>query len=136
MYERAGRIAIVSENGCDVYTNTIYKLSSKTTSYKDTIFCFCVTSISYLFWCCVISTKIQQKIVCACWHMFNVFVPLCAVSLCTTHGQTKTYKVDIECFIPIETLKDLVGSSYLFIKSLIGSTGKIWSDVYTIAKCI
>ena len=40
IYDTVGLIAIASEYGCDVYANMLEKLSSKTTSYEDTIF-FC-----------------------------------------------------------------------------------------------
>ena len=35
-----------------------------------------------------------------------------------------------EGFLPVESLNGMVGFPSLFIKSLIGSTGKILSDVY------
>ena len=43
MYNTSGRIAIASEYGCDVYTKALGKLSSKITSYEDTILCLCKT---------------------------------------------------------------------------------------------
>ena len=39
MYETAGRIAIASEYGFDVYANALENVSSNTTSCEETIFC-------------------------------------------------------------------------------------------------
>ena len=41
MYDTDGRIATASEYGFDVYTKALDKLSSKTTSYEDTILRVC-----------------------------------------------------------------------------------------------
>ena len=40
MYNTSIRIYIASEYGCDVYTKALDKLSSKMTSYEDTLFAF------------------------------------------------------------------------------------------------
>ena len=56
--------------------------------------------------------------------MFNAFDPTCEVAFHKTHGKNKTRKCDIESFLPVTSLNGMVGSPSLFIKSLIGSTGK------------
>ena len=38
VYDSAGRIAIASEYGCEIYSNILDFLLSKTTSYEDIIF--------------------------------------------------------------------------------------------------
>ena len=57
--------------------------------------------------------------------MFNSFVPTCAVYFCTTHGQNKIRKCDIEGYVPVASLYGVVRSPSSFISYLIGSTGQI-----------
>ena len=49
IYNVAGRIAIASEQGRDVYANALEKLSSNTTSYEDIIFLVLGTYTRYTF---------------------------------------------------------------------------------------
>ena len=49
VYVTSGRIDIASEQGCEIYANTLEKLSSKTTSYEDIIFLVLGTYIRYPF---------------------------------------------------------------------------------------
>ena len=49
VYVTAGRIAIASEYGRDVYDNALEKLSSNTTSYEDIIFFVLDTYTRYTF---------------------------------------------------------------------------------------
>ena len=49
VYATAGRIAIASEYSCDVYANTLEKISSKTTLYEDIIFLVLGSYIMYPF---------------------------------------------------------------------------------------
>ena len=106
------------------------KLSSTTTSYEYIIFLLIGTYTRYPSWCCGISTKVPWKPFCAWWHIFNAFLSTCAVDLRTTHGQNNMRKCDTKCFIPVASLNGVVGLPYLFIRSLIGRTGKIWYVVY------
>ena len=130
VYVNFGRIVIASAYGHDVYDNALEKLLSNTTSYDEIIFLVLGTYTRYPFWCCGIPTKMPQNHFCAWWRMFNVFVSTCAVAFRTTHGQNKTRKCDTEGFVPVASLYGVVGSPSSFIRSFIGSTGKIWSVVY------
>ena len=56
---------------------------------------------------------------------FKNFLPTCAVDISTILGRNETRKFDIKDFIPDASLYGVVGSSALFIRSLIGSTWKI-----------
>ena len=49
VYVTAGRIAIASEQGCDVYANALEKLSSNTTLYEDIISLVLGMYTRYLF---------------------------------------------------------------------------------------
>ena len=48
-----------------------------------------------------------------------------AVDFRTTHGKNKKRKCDIAGFVPVASLCGVVGSPFVFIRSLIGRTGKI-----------
>ena len=92
------------------------------------------TYTRYTFWCCRIPTKIPRKPFCAWWRIFNAFFPTCAVAFYTTHRKNNMHKCDSEGFVPVASLYGVVGSTSLFIISLMGGTGKIWSVVYINAK--
>ena len=130
LYVTAGRIAIASEYGLDVYDKALEKLSSNTTSYDNITFLVLGTYTRYSFWCSGIPTKIPRNPFCAWWRMFNVFVSTYAVAFRTTHGQNKTFKCYTEGFVPVASLYGVVGSPSSFIRSLIGRTRKMWSVVY------
>ena len=49
----------------------------------------------------------------------------CAVAFCTTHGKNDTHKCDTEGFVSVAVLNGVVSSPSLFIRYLIGRTGKI-----------
>ena len=68
--------------------------------------------------------------------MFNVFVSTCAVAFRTPHGQNNTCKYDTDGFVPVASFCGVIGSPFLFIRYLIGRTGKIWYVVYINAKLI
>ena len=70
------------------------------------------------------SNEDTSKILLRLVAIFNAFVTTRAVSFCATHGQNKTRKYDIKGFLPFTSLNRVVGSPSLFIKPLIGSTGK------------
>ena len=53
------------------------------------------------------------------------FLSTFAVDLRTTHRKNNTHKCDTEVFVPVASLYGVVGSLSLFIRSLIGRTGKI-----------
>ena len=55
---------------------------------------------------------------------------MCAVAFRTTHGKNNRRECDTEGVVPIASLNGLVRSLSLFIISLIGRTGKIWSVIY------
>ena len=57
--------------------------------------------------------------------MFKAFVLTCAVDFHTTNGQNKIRLYDIEGLVPVTSLNGVVRLPSLFIKYLIGSTGKI-----------
>ena len=136
MYDTSSHISIASSYGCDVYANSLDKLLSKTTPYKNIIFHLCGTWRRYPFWYYGIPTKITQKPFCTWLRMFNTFVPTCAVALRTRHGKNKTCKCNIEGFIPVTSLYGVVRSPSLFIRSLIGINKKMWYDVYNNEKWI
>ena len=92
------------------------------------------TYTRYLFWCCGILTKIPRKPFCAWWHIFNTFVPTCALDFRTKHGQNNIHKCDTKGFVPVAGLNGVLVLPYLFIRSLIVSNGKMWSIVYMNAK--
>ena len=94
------------------------------------IFLVLSTYTRYPFWCSGIPTKIPRNPFCAWWRMFNVFVSTCAVAFRKTHGQNNMRKCDTEGFVPDSSLCGVVGLPSLFIRSLIGRNGKIWSVVY------
>ena len=54
----------------------------------------------------------------------------------TISGQNNTRKCDTKRFVPVTTLNGVVGLLSSFIRSLIVSTGKIWSIVYIYVKWI
>ena len=59
----------------------------------------CGTKTRYPFY----ALEYQQrylKTICSWLHMFNIFVPTCAVAFCTMNEQNKTYKYYIEGFVP------------------------------------
>ena len=56
------------------------------------------------------------------------------LSVRTTHGKNNTHKWETEGFVPVASLCGVVGLPSLFIISLIGRTGKMWSIVYINAK--
>ena len=58
---------------------------------------------------------------------------MCAVAFHTTHGQNNTLKCDTEGFVPVASLYGVVGSTSLFIRSLIGRTVKYYLS-YTLMK--
>ena len=80
--------------------------------------------------------RYRENPFCAWWRMFNAFFSTCAVSFRTINGQNNTRKCDTEGFVSVASLCGVVGSPFLFIRSLIGRTGNIWSVVYINAKWI
>ena len=78
----------------------------------------------------------HKKHFCAWWHIFNTFVPTCALDLRTAHGKNNICKCYTEGFIPIASLNGVVGLKYSFIRSLLDGTVKIWSYVYINTKWI
>ena len=68
--------------------------------------------------------------------MFNAFAQAYAVAFCTKHGQNKIRNCDIKGFVPVASLNGVVRFPSVFMKSLIGSTGKIRSDLYINVKLI
>ena len=88
------------------------------------------------FWCCGITTNMLRKPFCAWWSIVNTFLSTCAVAFRIIHVQNSTRKCDTEGFVPVPTSKYVVFMLSLFLRSLIGRTGKIWSVVYINAKWI
>ena len=58
-----------------------------------------------------------------------LFFP-CVIRKATAHVETKTRKYDTEGFVPVVSLCGVFGSPSLFIRYLIGRTGKIRYVVY------
>ena len=88
------------------------------------------TYTRYPFWCSGIPTKIPRNPFCDWWRMFNDFVSTFAIAFRTTHVQNIMCKWDTEGFIPVASFCGVVRSPSLFIRSLIGRTGKMWYVVY------
>ena len=57
--------------------------------------------------------------------IFNAFVPTHAVAFCIAQGQNNTRKGYTEGFVPLASLIGVFGLLSLFIRSLIGSNGKM-----------
>ena len=80
--------------------------------------------------------RYRKKPFCDWWHIFNAFVPTCAVAFRTTHGKNNTLICSTEGFVPVASLYGVVRSPSSFIRYLMGRTGKIWSIVYINSKWI
>ena len=113
---------------------THYFFFIKITPYEDIIFLVLCTYNP--FWCCWIPMKILGNRFCAWWRIFNAFVPTCAVSFRTTHGQNHTRKYDAEGFVSVSSLNGVIVSPSSFISYLIGRTRKIWYVLYINGKRI
>ena len=98
--------------------------------YSELPFLYWVRTQDILFDALEYQQIYRETLFCAWWSMFNVFVSMCAVAFFTTHEQNNTRKCDTEGFVPVASLCGVVGLPSSIIRSLIGITGNIWSDVY------
>ena len=108
-----------------MYTNSLEKISSNTTSYEDIIFLVLGAYTRYPFLCCGIPTKIPQTP----FALGDAYLtPFCqhVQYLSVQHmDKINTRKCDTEGFVPVASLYVIVGLPSSFIISLIGRTRNI-----------